>query len=97
MQQDNTWQDKGPGKETSKPRQYSKTDKTTRPRQEQKFFSKKDTLKSCGFRPKSRKAASLQTADGFIFYMSTYAFYTSGHFDTCVKEMTTKKEQAVQM
>ncbi len=28
MQQDNTWQDKGPGKETSKPRQKSKTDKT---------------------------------------------------------------------
>ena len=98
MQQDNTWQDKGPGKETSKPRQYSKTDKTTRQRQEKKTHSK-----SCGFRPKSRKAASLQTADGFIFYMSTYAFYTSGHFDTCVKmkitrvEMTTKKEQAVQM
>ena len=88
-----------------RPRQRNKQAKTIQQdrqdNKEKNFFSKKDTLS--GFRPKSRKAASIQTADEFIFYMSTYAFYTSGHFDTCVKmkithvEMTTKKEQAVQM
>ena len=86
MQQYNTWQDKGPGKETSKPRQKMQTDKTQKTRKQERqekkfFFSKKVHSKSCGFRPKSRKAASLQTADGFIFYMSTYDFCTSGHFD----------------
>ena len=89
-----------------RPRQRNKQAKTIQQdRQDNKTKTrKKDTLKKlCGFRPKSRKAASLQRADGFIFYMSTYAFYTSGHFDTCVKmkitrvEITTKKEQAVQM
>jgi hypothetical protein len=63
MQQDNTWQDKGPGKETSKPRHDKKT------RQEKKFFFSKKVV-----RPKNRKAATLQRVDGFIFYMSTYTF-----------------------
>ncbi len=112
MQQDNTWQDKGIHFDKHcilKPRQRNKQDKTTKQdkktRQGKKILllQKSTHSNSCGFRPKSRKVASLQTADGFIFYMSTYAFYTSGHFDTCVKmkitrvEMTKKKEQAVQM
>ena len=103
MQQDNTLQDKGPGKETSKPRMTMKQDKKTRDKEKTSSSPKSTHSKSCGFHPKSRKAVSLQTADGLIFYISTYAFYTSGHFDTCVKmkitrvEMTTKKEQAVQM
>ena len=51
MQQDNTWQDKGPGKETSKPRQYSsKTDKTTD--QDKK---KRHTQKAVDFAQKAAK------------------------------------------
>ena len=107
----------GPRQRNKQAKTKKQTDKTQdkKARKTRKVHTQKSThskilllqksthSKSCGFRPKSRKAASLQTADGFIFYMSTYDFYTSGHFDTCVKmkitrvEMTTKKEQAVQM
>ena len=49
MQQDNTWQDKGPGKETSKPRHKTRK----KERQEKKISSpKKYTLKKLWISPK---------------------------------------------
>ena len=43
MQQDNTWQDKGPGKETSKPRQKSRQTrhKTRKQERQEKYTLKK--------------------------------------------------------
>ena len=52
MQQDNTWQDKGPGKETSKPRMTMKQDKKTRDKEKSSSSPKKYTLKKLWISPK---------------------------------------------
>ncbi len=85
-----------------RPRQRNKeASQNNEARQENKtrkkvlLLQKSAHSKSCGFHPKSRKAASLQTAGGFIFYVSTYAFYTSGQFDTCVKLKITRVEMTM--
>ena len=53
MQQDNTWQDKGPGKETSKPRSQDNTARQTRQQDQDK--KKRHTQKAVNFAQKAAK------------------------------------------